>query len=53
MKETWKDAVQRQRVALAERLSQSLASLAANCEPVWGNREKLGEVLIDELCDGT
>ena len=46
MKETWKDAVQRQRVALAERLSQPLASLAANCEPVWGNREKLDEVLI-------
>ncbi|MDB4575559.1 PDC sensor domain-containing protein [bacterium] len=47
MKETWKDAVQRQRIALAERLSQSLASLAANCEPVWGNREKLDEVLLN------
>jgi hypothetical protein len=47
MKETWKDAVQRQRVALAERLSQPLASLADNCEPVWGDREKLGEVLSE------
>jgi hypothetical protein len=28
-------------------LSQSLASLAANCEPVWGNREKLDEVLLN------
>ena len=46
MKETWKDAVHRQRIVLAERLSQPLANLAANCEPVWGDRKKLGEVLI-------
>ena len=49
MKETWKDAVQRQRVALAERLSQPLASIAANCEPVWGDRQKLGDVLIESF----
>jgi hypothetical protein len=47
MKENWKDAVHRQRVALAERLSQPLANLAAKCEPVWGNREALDKVLID------
>lgn len=47
MKETWKDAVQRQRVALAERLSQPLASLAAECEPVWGDREALDRVLLN------
>ena len=47
MKETWKEAVHRQRVVLAERLSQPLASLAVNCEPVWGNREALGKVLFD------
>lgn len=45
MKETWKDAVYRQRVALAERLSQPLSELAARCEPVWGNREELNRVL--------
>jgi len=47
MKENWKDAVHRQRVALAERLSLPLAKLAANCEPVWGNREELGKVLFN------
>jgi hypothetical protein len=45
MKESWKEAVHRQRIALAERLSQPLAKLAANCEPVWGNREALDNVL--------
>ncbi len=47
MKENWKDAVHRQRVALAERLSQPLAMLAENCEPVWGNREELNRVLTE------
>jgi hypothetical protein len=47
MKETWKDAVHRQRIALAERLSLPLSKLAANCEPVWGNRKALGKVLLD------
>ena len=47
MKETWKDAVHRQRVALAERLSLPLAKLAASCEPVWDNREALGKVLFN------
>ena len=49
MKETWKDAVYRQRVALADRLSQPLAALAAKCEPVWGDREGLNRVLIDNF----
>ena len=47
MKETWKDAVHRQRTVLAERLTQPLASLAANCGPVWGDRDALDKVLID------
>ena len=47
MKETWKDVVHRQRVALAELLSQPLADLAAKCEPAWGNREALNKVLSD------
>ena len=47
MKETWKDAVHRQRIVLAERLSLPLAKLAANCEPVWSNREELGKVLFN------
>jgi hypothetical protein len=47
MIKTWKDAVHQQRIALAERLSLPLAKLAANCEPVWGNREKLDKVLLN------
>jgi hypothetical protein len=46
MKETWKDAVHRQRTVLAEHLSQPLAKLAANCEPVWSNREALDKALL-------
>ncbi|MDX2486812.1 MAG: PDC sensor domain-containing protein [Gammaproteobacteria bacterium] len=49
MIETWKDAVHRQRIALAERLSQPLENLAAKCEPVFGDREKLNKVLIDDF----
>lgn len=47
MKKEWKDAVHQQRVLLAERLSFPLANLAANCEPVWGDREKLDKILLD------
>jgi hypothetical protein len=47
MKDNWKDAVHRQRIALAERLSQPLANLAVKCEPVWGDREALDKVLSD------
>lgn len=47
MKIDWKDAVRQQKIVLAERLSLPLANIAANCEPVWGNREELGKVLID------
>ena len=49
MKETWKDAVCRQRVALTERLSLPLANIAARCGPVWGNREALDKVLLEEF----
>lgn len=46
MKETWKDAVHRQRMVLAERLSIPLETLAANCEAVWDSREALNEALL-------
>ena len=49
MKETWKDAVQRQRLMLAERLSLPLANIAAKCVPVWNDREALGHVLLASL----
>ena len=47
MKETWKDAVNRQRVVLSERLSLPLGNIAARCGPVWGNREALDKVLLE------
>lgn len=49
MKETWKDAVYRQRMALADRLSQPLGALAAKCEPVWDDRNGLNQVLTDNF----
>lgn len=45
MKETWKEAVHRQRNVLAERLSVPLEALATGCEPVWGDRDELNAVL--------
>jgi hypothetical protein len=47
MKDTLKDAVHRQRVALAELLSAPLAKLAGKCAAVWGRREELDIVLTD------
>jgi hypothetical protein len=49
MKETWKDAVQRQRVALADRLSKPLAKLTTHCEPAWGSREELSNILLNSF----
>jgi len=47
MKETWKDAVLRQRRVLSERLSIPLEALATSCEPVWGDREAMNKVFLD------
>jgi len=49
MKETWKDSVYRQRVALAERLTQPLAALAEKCAPVWSDRDDLNRVLTENF----
>ena len=47
MTDTWKDAVHRQRIALAEMLSTPLAQLAEQCAAVWGRREEIDIVLTD------
>jgi hypothetical protein len=47
MIETWKDAIHRQRIILAEMLSAPLAQLAEQCAAVWGQREELDIVLTD------
>jgi len=46
-----KDAIHRQRVALAERLSAPLAGLAGKCAAVWGQRQELDIVLTDGFRD--
>lgn len=45
MKDTWKEAVHNQRIALAQLLSAPLASIARECEKVWGQREQLDRIL--------
>jgi hypothetical protein len=47
MKDTLKDAVHRQRVALAELLRAPLEELARKCAAIWGRREELDIVLTD------
>ena len=42
-----KDAVHRQRVALAELLHAPIARLAEKCAGAWGKREELDIVLTD------
>ena len=49
MKDTWKEAVHNQRVALAQILSTPLATIAQRCEPVWGQRELLDRILSESL----
>ena len=47
MIETLKDAIHRQRVTLAELLSEPLVQQAGKCAAVWGAREALDIVLSD------
>jgi hypothetical protein len=47
MNEILKDAIHRQRVMLAEMLSDPLAKLAEQCASVWGSREDIDIVLSD------
>jgi len=45
MEELLKEATHRQRVEIAKLLHGPLAQLSALCVPVWGNRQRLNEVL--------
>jgi hypothetical protein len=51
MDETLKDAIHRQRVALAQRLSVPLARIAEQCAARWGQREAVDIVLTDRFRD--
>jgi hypothetical protein len=46
MSENWKETIHHQRQELAKLLHQPLATLAAQCIPAWGDRDKLNEVLL-------
>ena len=46
MQNTWKESIYRQREELASILRDPLERLAEQCVPVWGNREKLNELLL-------
>ena len=49
MKETWKDAVHRQRTSLAENIKMPLSELATQCAEAWGDREALDIGLKDSF----
>jgi hypothetical protein len=44
-RDSWKDSIYQQREQLAALLHEPLAQLAYQCAPVWGDRERLNEVL--------
>jgi len=47
MEPTWQDSIFRQREELARMLKEPLALLARKCVPVWGDRNRLDEVLLE------
>lgn len=47
MEKTWKDSINLQRAALAESLKEPLSALAGQCEPIWGQRQQIDDVLVD------
>ena len=47
MRRSWQDSIYRQREELAQLLREPLARLAARCAPVWGDRERLDEILLE------
>ena len=44
---SWKDSIHRQREELARMLREPLALLARKCIPVWDDRDRLNEVLLE------
>jgi hypothetical protein len=49
MTTSWKDSIYLQREQLARLLHQPMASLAARCASVWGDREGLNRILAEGL----
>ena len=47
MEQSWKVAIHRQREELARMLHEPLTKLAQQCAPVWCERDKLNEVLLE------
>lgn len=48
---SWKDSIKRKRAELAEQLHEPMKQLAARCTAVWGDRQKLNELLIAAFGD--
>jgi len=48
---TWKESIYEQREMLGRMLHQPLAELAAKCTHVWGDRDKLDELLLASFSD--
>jgi hypothetical protein len=44
---SWKDSIYRQREEMARMLREPLALLASKCIPVWDDRDRLNEVLLE------
>ena len=44
---SWKDSIYRQREELARMLREPLALLARECIPVWNDRDRLNEVVLE------
>ena len=44
---SWKDSIYRQREELARMLREPLALLASKCIPVWDDRDRLNQVLLE------
>jgi hypothetical protein len=47
METSWKDSIYRQREELARMLKEPLAQLGTQCGQVWGDRQRLNDVLLN------
>jgi hypothetical protein len=49
MDSNWRDCIFRQREELARMLREPIAMLAKKCVPVWGDRERLNKILLQDF----
>ena len=51
MSENWKESIIRKRAELADQLHGPMARLAALCAPIWGDRDKLDDLLREHFVE--